>query len=374
MQWRRVLLALVVAALASALATLNFEQLHSFIESSVKLKQRDRDVAAFLRKQKLSFFISDATIEELQGIGAGPQTVQALHELQKATRRLPPPAPLKIPEAPPPKPVEPPPSPEEQQRIIEDARANALDYSKRLPDFICLQLTRRYVDPTGLEMDWFKYDEIKTRLSFFEQKEQYQVISVNERLTNRPIESLGGATSTGEFGTTLALLFAPETAADFSWERHSVLRNRPVYVFRFRVSQPRSQLRISYQHEREVISAYSGLVYIDKKTQMVLRISEVTEGLPADFPIQEARSALDYDFTDIADRNYLLPLRATVRMREGKNLTRNEVEFRLYRKFSAESSIAFDNGELDAASQEKPPDEPAEERRPAPGVKPPASR
>jgi len=374
MRWRRVLLALVVTALASAQATLNFEQLHAFIESSVKLKQRDRDVAAFLRKQKLSFSISDAAIEELQGAGAGPQTVQALHELQKVSRGLPPPAPLKAAEPVATKPVEPPPSPEEQKRIIEDARANALDYSKRLPDFICLQLTRRYVDPTGLEMDWFKYDEIKTRLSYFEQKEQYQVISVNERLTNRPIESLGGATSTGEFGTILALLFAPETAAEFSWERHSVLRNRPAYVFKFRVPQPRSQWRISYAHEREIIAGYTGLVYLDKETGMVMRISSVTENLPPDFPVQEARSALDYGFTDIADRNYLLPLRATLRMRQNKTLTRNEVEFRLYRKFSAEASIAFDNGEVDAASQEKPPEEPAEERKPGTGAKPPESR
>ena len=35
-------------------------------------------------------------------------------------------------------------------------------------------------------------------------------------------------------------------------------------------------------------------------------------------------------------------------MREGKLLIRNEVEFRLYRKFSAEASIAFDKDEVEA--------------------------
>ena len=38
----------------------------------------------------------------------------------------------------------------------------------------------------------------------------------------------------------------------------------------------------------------------------------------------------------------MLPLKAVVRMRHDKYLTRNEIEFRLYRKFSAEAEIKFD--------------------------------
>jgi hypothetical protein len=361
MRWRGVLIALVFAALAGSQAALTWEQLRAFIQSSVKLKQRDRDVAGSLRKQKLSFSLTEVAIEELQGLGAGPQTVQALRELLKTSRNLPPPPQVRA-AAPSQPPAEPAPPPEEQRRIIETARRNALDYSGRLPDFICLQLTRRYVDPTGLELDWRKYDEIKARLTFFEQQEQYQLISVNDRLTDRPLDSLGGATSTGEFGSILAHLFDPKTDAEFTWERHSTLRGRPVYVFRYRVPQQRSKWHISYQREREIIAGYIGLVYIDKDTGMVMRISSVTDGLPRDFPIHEARTALDYGFAEIADQQYLLPLRATVRMREGKLLTRNDVEFRLYRKFSAEATIAFDTAELDAASTENAPEEPPEER------------
>jgi len=356
-------LLLLVAAVAAAQAALTLDQLQSLIRSSVKLNQRDKEVASYLRGQKLTFALTDVLIEELQGFGAGPQAVAALRELQKLSRGLPPPV---VPKAAPPapaKPVEPPPSAEEQKRIIEEARANALAYSKRLPDFICLQLTRRYVDPTGLELDWIKYDEIKTRLSYFEQKEDYKVISVNEQLTSRQYESLGGALSRGEFGSVLAQLFDPRTAAEFRWDRHSALRERPVYVFRLRVPQSRSEWHLSWRHERETIAGYQGQVYIDKETGQVLRISSVSEDLPRDFPIHEARTALDYGFAKIADRNYLLPLRATTRLRESKMLMRNEVEFRLYRKFSADASIAFDSAELEARPDEKPPTEPPEERR-----------
>lgn len=357
MKWRGVILGLLAAAILVAQAALSWTQLKGFIESSVKLKQRDKEVAAFLRKQKLGFSLSDSAIEDLQGLGAGPQTVAALHELAAASRNLPPPSKAET-APPPPKPVEPPPSLEEQKRIIEEARGNALSYTKRLPDFICLQLTRRYVDPTGLEMDWIKYDEIKTRLSYFEQHEDYKLISVNEQLTSRSYASLGGATSTGEFGSMLAEMFAPETRAEFQWDRHSSIKDRKVWVFRLRVPPSRSQWHISYQRQREIVAGYRGWVYIDKDTNLILRLSLVTEDLPRDFPINEARTTLDYGFAKISEREYLLPLHATVRMRESKFLSRNEVEFRLYRKFSTEASIAFDQSELDAKPEEKPPTEP----------------
>jgi hypothetical protein len=359
MWFRSVLTGLFFALLLAAQATLGWEQLQSLIQSSVKLQQRDKEVAAYLHKQKLSFSLSDVMIEELQGIGAGPQTVQALRDLQKLSRGLPPPPKTTVAAAQP-KPVEPPPPPEEQKRIIEDARANALSYSKRLPDFICLQLTRRYVDPSGLEVDWIKYDEIKARLSYFEQKEDYKVISVNEQLTNKPYDALGGAISQGEFGSMLAQLFERQTRAEFDWDHHSELRGRKVWVFRFRVPREHSKWLISWQRTREVISGYKGLIYIDKDTGMVLRLSTVTEDLPRDFPIHEAREVLEYGFAKIAERDYLLPLHATVRMREAKFLTRNEVEFRLYRKFTADASIAFDNADLEAKPEDKPKQEPPE--------------
>ncbi|MBY0369198.1 hypothetical protein K2X33_00830, partial [bacterium] len=49
--------------------------------------------------------------------------------------------------------------------------------------------------------------------------------------------------------------------------------------------------------------------------------------------------------TDISGNTFLLPLRAEVRMREGKLLIRNDIEFRNYRKFGADTSITFDTPE-----------------------------
>jgi hypothetical protein len=339
--WGRVaLIALAAGLLLPAQSGLTYQQLRGLIRSSLEQRHQDREVANFLKTQKLTFALDDQLIEEFVGMGVGPRTLETLQKLKSDSQGMP--LPDTVEAIPPERRAPPPPSPEEQERIIEEARRNALEYTRSLPDYLCLQVTRRFVDPSGLEMDWLKYDEVKTRVSYVDQRENYEVVSINNQLTSKSIEDLGGAVSTGEFGSLLAEVFAPGTAAEFYWERHSLLRGRGVWVFGMRVPKPRSRWRISYEKTREIIAGYSGLVFIDKETERVLRIVMEARDIPRDFPIQQASSRLDYDFIDISGSNYLLPLKARVSMRDGRFLSRNDVEFRLYRKFSAEALISFD--------------------------------
>ncbi|HZT30645.1 MAG TPA: hypothetical protein VFA33_12210 [Bryobacteraceae bacterium] len=329
-----------VCLCASAQTTLNIRQLTSFLKSSVALRQDDRQVARFLSKVKLTEKLDDRTIEELQGYGLGSKTVEALQALRDATASLRAPAP----EAPQPvvQPV-PPPSPEEQQRVLQEVRENAQNYTRSLPDFICTQVTRRYYDPTGLEF-WQHGDTLTTRLSYFEQKEDYKLILINNQTTNRSYESLGGAISTGEFGSMLREIFEPRTQTRFQWNRWATLRAKRAHVFEYRVAQPNSEWSISYGEDRSlrVMPGYHGLVYVERDTNMVLRVTLEAEDIPPSFPVQQAATTLDYDYSKIGDRSFLLPLKAVVRMRSGKYLSRNDVEFRMYRKFSADATVTFD--------------------------------
>jgi hypothetical protein len=337
MRTRVALLLIGVCLWLPAQTRLTVEQLVLFIRSSIKLKHDDRQVANYVRKLQLVQKLDDRTIEELQGEGAGPKTVEALHELRDATKELPSPPPP----APKPEPVPiPPPSLEEQRKIIEKAREYALSYTKRLPDFICTQVIRRYVDPSGLEF-WRQEDVLTVRLTYFEQRESYKMVSINNKITEQSYESLGGASSSGEFGSMLREVFEPETRAQFQWDRWTTLRGRRTHVFAYQVAQERSHWQVVYQKREQIIPAYRGLVYVDRDSNTVVKI--VLEALlPDTFPIQQAATSLDYDFTDIGGNQYLLPLRAVVRMRERKFLTKNEVEFRMYRKFTAEASITYE--------------------------------
>ena len=344
---RRLPAACLAAALVLAAQTaLDYDRLRDFLKSSIEQGFKDKQIANYLKTRKLKFALSDKLIEEFVGWGIGPRTLQALEALQPLTAGLP--APRLVAETGRRTQQPPPPSREEQRRIVAEARANARAYTAGLPDYMCLQLTRRYVDPSGLEMDWLKYDEIKTRVSYVGGRERYELLSVNDRASSKSFDQLGGAVSSGEFGSTLAGLFALQTDAAFTWARHSLLRGRSVYVFNVEVPRSRSSWSLTSHGaaeglpERTIRTAYKGLVYIDKQSERVLRIVMEARGIPRDFPMQEARSRLDYDFIDISGQDFLLPLKAQVFMRDGKILSRNEVEFRLYRKFTVEATISFE--------------------------------
>ena len=340
----RAVLVLVTAVCLAATAELKLtvDQLVAFIRSAVQLKQPDRQVAEYLHHVKMTEKLEDRTIEELQGMGAGPKTAAALHDLRESS--------FNLPAAPPPAPKPaviaiPGPDSIEQAKIIDEVRKYVLNYTKQLPNFICVQVTRRYIDPAGLEF-WRLIDTITTRLSYFEQKEDYKVVLVNNQPVNDlPMERLGGTVSAGEFGSMMKEIFQRDAETRFGWEKWATLRGRRTYVFNYEVDQSHSKYHIIADRTLDIVPAYRGLIYVDKDTKMVTRITLNPYDLPVTFPIQQVKSVLDYDFTKIGDNEYMLPLKAVVTSRSTKYLTKNDVEFRLYRKFGTETTIKFETPE-----------------------------
>jgi hypothetical protein len=329
-------------------------QLESFVRSSIQLKHDDAKVAGYLKKVQLSERLDDRKLEELIGYGAGARTINALRDLRDQSASLP------APGAPPAKPVAAPipaPSPAQQRKILEEVREYALAYDRKLPDFICAQVTRRFYDPTGLEF-WSAADTITAKLTYFENKEEKKVMMVNGKYLDMDYDKLGGATSTGEFGSLLREIFEPSSNATFAWERWATLRGRRMHVFSYRVPRAYSKWKLSYERTLEDTPGYRGLVYIDRDTGQVMRITLEAEDIPPSFPIQAATTKLDYDYQEISGNTFLLPLRSEMRMRSGKTLVKNEVEFRMYRKFGADATITFD-APIDALPadliEEKPP-------------------
>ena len=163
-------------------------------------------------------------------------------------------------------------------------------------------------------------------------------------MTEIAYQKLDGATSSGEFGSMMRELFEPATAARFEWQRWATLRGKRNHVYTYFVAQPNSRWTVSYQRRDVTTPGYHGLVFVDRESQEVTRIT-LDADMPASFPVQMATTVLDYDSTDISGAKFMLPLRAEVRMRAGKDLVKNEVEFRMYRKFGADTSIKFDTPE-----------------------------
>ncbi|HTT64367.1 MAG TPA: hypothetical protein VMG35_21095 [Bryobacteraceae bacterium] len=356
----------VMCLCAWAAAGYTVEQVKQFIQSAIQLKNPDKEVAQTLRKMRLSERLDLATVEALQNEGAGPKTVAALKELATESESLPQAAP------PAPKPVyvpPPPPSSEEQAKLLDEVKDYAMNYTHRLPDFICLEQTRRYVDTTGRDA-WRLEDIVSARLSYFNQKEDYKLVSLNDSvMAGKSYASVGGAMSMGDFGTDMHDIFDPASHATFAWERWTTLRGRRTHVFSYRVPLEFSRYTIEYQGEQKddvqrIRSAYHGAVYVDRDLGTIVRITMVAENIPPTFPVREARETLDYDFTKIGDNDYFLPLVADVRMHAGRVWNKNVKEFRLYRKFSADAVIKFDDKELPPLPEDKTKEQPPEPQPP----------
>jgi hypothetical protein len=228
---------------------------------------------------------------------------------------------------------QPDPNAEEQKKIFADVTANALQYSKNMPDFMCRQVTRRNVDQTGTGQRWKQLDTVNEELTISGGKENYRVIAVNGKAAdNLTHDRLGNLTSASDFANILQYIFDPKSKTEFNWTQWDSLRGHRVHVIGFKVTQENSQYVVAKSKGHQVTASIFGLIYADAETGSVLRITFVAGDIPAKFPVQGVTLDLNYEFTKVGDQISLLPMKGDIHSKEGKTMIWNEVEFRDFRK------------------------------------------
>jgi len=328
----------LLAAVAWAQRAMTVADVIAFVDSQIKLKGDDRATADFLLKVKLTQKLEPRDVEDLQAKGAGIRTLQALRKLSEDSASLPAAPPPQVVAAPPPKP---PPSKAELAAILAAMKEYALNYTKNLPNYVCVQTTRRRIDPT-VPGYLPQGDTVQEMLTFVDGKETYKVEAIDGKSkSDVKHEQLGGVVSSGEFGSMLFNIFDPDSNAEFHWDHWATLRGKPMYVFSYAVSKEKGYSMYHGESKREYTSAYKGLVYADVQSKAVMRIRMETDGIPADFPIHEVIIMLDYNPTKIAEQEYVLPYHFELTSKEIKAETKNDADYRLYQKFGAEASITF---------------------------------
>ena len=363
----RFILVLLGAALAlRAQQSMSVAQLKEMIRSSIELKQSDKAVASFLKNVTLTDKLDDRVIEQMQGQGIGQKTLKALDDLRDNSANLKPPTKQELAAAAPKTYKQPPPPDSLHQReLLDQMRQYASSYTQNLPNFLCAQVTRRYVGFRGEDPNRLM-DTVTAKLSYNEGREDYKVYLVNDRMVNTSIDKLGGAISTGEFGSLMKDVFDPATKADFGWDHWGRLRGRNLAVFNYFIDSGHSHFTLDYERgAQRIVTAYKGLIYADQYTGVIYQITFNAVDVPPGFPIRKAQTKLDYDFVDIGGSKYLVPLKARVLMHTADNVnTRNEQEFTLYRKFGTESNITFTPPPLDESkTTEQPPDSSEQPRK-----------
>ncbi len=238
-------------------------------------------------------------------------------------------------------------NPADDRAILDAGRQNALAFTAALPDFICTQSVRRFQSPSGAD-SWRQTDRLAVQLSYSRGREDYQLVSIDDRPVGQPYHAVGGAVSNGEFGSWLHSLFDPASAAEFQAEGRATVRERAAAVFSYKVARDHSHYDLNYREgPGSVASAtvgYHGRVYIDLFSNRVIRLEIEADGIPQGFPLGRSSVVLQYDFTEIAGRMHLVPLYAETRSDTPKLDYRNEIQFSGYRKFEVSAAILGDGG------------------------------
>jgi hypothetical protein len=233
-------------------------------------------------------------------------------------------------------------SPSERTQIIDKAREVALRYTANLPNFICTETIRRSELPRRSQK-WKLLDTIAVDVAFSDQGERYNMLTINGKPTRKSFKEIGGTKSDSEFGTILQWIFQPESQTKFQSERPTDVRGRPTLVFSYRIEQDHSKFQVSWGTRFHMMAAFGGLVYVDRETNRVLKITAVTSGIPASWALTSFSQEVDYGFAEISGEKFFLPLhaQANATMQDGSQ-TRNEMEFGNYRKFSSEATLQFE--------------------------------
>ncbi len=232
------------------------------------------------------------------------------------------------------------PSQEETRRVVNDAAEKALAWSRTIPNFICTQTIQRAENRNG--NGWKAEDVLTVQLGSADGREYHKLLAVNNRPTKLGYDSVRGATSAGEFGGALNEIFRPGAAA-FWWDSDTTLRGHPVRAFRYEIDAAKSEFELRFPVTSwSKVVGHHGLVYVERETGHVLRVVQIAY-VPKDAPLLGSTESMDYDYADIGGTQYLLPLKAEMLLTAAGVQFRNEIDFHDYRKFTAESSLTFDD-------------------------------
>jgi hypothetical protein len=378
MKLRLGLLVVSCCLILQAQMQMNVQQLADFIRSELALNHdSDKQIAAGLKKIKLSEKLTDKTILDLQAQGAGPKTTEALRMLRDESASIKNTAPADVTsspatapdntlstgpatvklavQAPPP----PPPDSVHQQQILDAMRQYAMTYAQGLPNYICVRVDRRYVDPNGGD-SYRTVPTILQKVTYTEGQEHYKVYSVGGKIVDPDMGGLGfggGARSAGEFAAMMESIFDPKSNAEFGWEKWVKLRGRVMAVFNYFIDSGHSSYSIDYSSgpgdDQRIITAYRGLIYADANTGEIDRTTFSAVNIPSSFPVRRADERVDYDLVNIGNQQAVLPLQALLNMTAVPHQTsKNEIEFRNYHKYSADTVIKYD---MDASAPPPPP-------------------
>lgn len=322
---------------------------------SLALDRDDAKLARQLKKLRPAQKLSDESVGFLATQEIGPEALSALEEIAKKSATLAIPAQEPIETSVPPA--------EDRQRMLTATMDYVAHYVHGLPDFTCDEITRRFSNLVGTKNPGAYYadhlhriDTLQEQLRFTGAHDRGTLVAVNGKAARHIALTAGQSITTGEFGEDMRMVLGPASGAIIRWDRWQTLHGRRAAVFSYVLGLRETHFQIMYcciekapgiEVRQTINSAIQGLLYTDVETGAILRMTIQAMNLPGVFLVKESRTLIDYGPVVIADRAYILPLRASIYIRSGLDQrTLNNIEFTNYKKFDAQSVLLFTDSKI----------------------------
>lgn len=238
--------------------------------------------------------------------------------------------------------------------FIEEARAATEGFTETLPNFIVEQITWRTISESR-PAKWRALDRVEAEVVYEDGKESYRNIRVGGKPLKKGSPEETGTWSAGEFNTIQLGILHPGTQADFRSRGPTRINAKDAKLYSYSVEQPNSRWTVRFDGVT-ILPAYRGRLWFHTESKRILRIEMEAIQIPEDYPMDKIETAVDYEFVKIGPNQYLLPVKSDVlACQRGSTIcSHNEINFRNYRRFTAESTISTTDSTISFEGEEKP--------------------
>ncbi len=245
------------------------------------------------------------------------------------------------------------PQPGPPDQLLEAMRAYVEHYVANLPNFICLQTIEQFESGRKKER-WVKRNTTVFRLVFDGEHEKRSVELVNGHPPRPGKQKVarGPLVTEGEFAILLSNVFEPGSNTKFEWKGWTDFGGRRLAAYDYSIDQTHSTLKLSLSDLAQAVLPYHGSVYADPANGAIWHISDEANEIPPEIKTRSIATSVDYRAVTLGDAVHLLPDRASVEVATGAGYIRNDLYFKNYQKFEAQSTITFGSNDSDSATPE----------------------
>lgn len=246
---------------------------------------------------------------------------------------------------------------QEHADALENVCEYALSLRRKLPDVIGDRMMKRH---WRSDANWIKSSEhndtVTSKVVYRNGLEYYDDLRVDGKSADLNSRKWVGAIwSSGEFANSLPLIFTPQSAAQFQFEKQDTFHSTPALIFKFEVAKQNNKAYVLHVERTDGSSwiwfpAYHGRIWIDARTGQLLMFERATADMPGS-PIELAETEIDYADIALGDgSSFVLPTNSDALTCMGRDEEENEcrhnvITFTNWQKFRAKTKILTDTAD-----------------------------